>query len=328
MQFAKIYILIALAAILVALSIFVYAFRQSISGDNIPNLAAPPLLEKLVLTSEQKNSLPAEAKFSFYIESGKKLKVIWTNIPADTSKIMIFRRLISGGEWEEWVSVDIPLLMINGAVELVLLPEDSPGSYEYSAQTLADSGVVGWIVSNLTPTYEPPPYETEPLEPQPEGTPPTDGDGGPSGDTPPPPGGDPGGEEGNTPNPTSSTPAPTSTGNPGAQTYNWIYYYLPNGQLSGTTTLSNQNFWIARVNNAIQINWQNLPTGTNGLTVYRSDAESGPWTQLFAQNNITSAPGSLQITDYSYGETQYYKMEARSGMQILGSYGPILLPGL
>jgi len=83
------------------------------------------------------------------------------------------------------------------------------------------------------------------------------------------------------------------------------------------------------VDNKIELNWQNIPSGTDSLHVFRSATSTGPWTGLLIQYNpLIGTPGSIKIVDETVTQPFYYRMEARQGSQALGLYGPVFLAGL
>lgn len=72
--------------------------------------------------------------------------------------------------------------------------------------------------------------------------------------------------------------------------------------------------------------WQNLPSSTTDVVISRSAAETGPWTQVFAQGNPDVGQSySIQIVDDTLGAPYYYELVALEGSTTLATYGPVYL---
>lgn len=138
--------------------------------------------------------------------------------------------------------------------------------------------------------------------------------------------------------PTSQPPASTSSGQsesppplppPPAENTSTQTYYTPSGIISGTSSIPTASFWVEHVHKKIEIGWQNIPSTTNKIIIYRSKTETGGYTQLFVQENpVVGGSDFIRLDDHTINESYYYKMEARSGTTLLETYGPVFLPGL
>ncbi|MBI3588834.1 MAG: hypothetical protein HY093_00250 [Candidatus Liptonbacteria bacterium] len=76
------------------------------------------------------------------------------------------------------------------------------------------------------------------------------------------------------PGPTGQTsplpPPPTSP----LENTSTQYYYTPSGQVSGTSSIPLASFWASHVNKKIEVGWQNIPSSTTKIIVYRSKTET------------------------------------------------------
>lgn len=312
---------------------FFYAFETA-----LPNIE-PVIAPKPVAPSEPiAPSEPAKPEISIWIKDKRTLVVEWRNLPSLTSRIDIFRG--KGGKtllsfWKSFGVADTNLA--SGSREITVPIGDAPTSYFYYLTSIAENGSSLWTSTTTVPTTVPPvfifppvttpppiviilptsttptPTSTTPIVIAPTSTIPTS----------------------TTPEATSTVPTPTSTlpiptsSNPFSYPPGSILFYSPSGEITGYIVPSTYTFWAQYVDNKIELNWQNIPTGTDSLHVFRSVTSTDTWVSLLIQYNPPiGVPGSIKIVDETVTQPFYYRMEARQGTQTLGIYGPVFLPGL
>ena len=262
-----------------------------------------------------------------YGKDSKTVVITWEYLPASTKKIDIYRTPKTDKEdWKKWKTVTIGEGAASGGSFEIKTQGENMNNYEFYFQAVGGGGSasgtasgtgsgaeeVTWTSSSTVVTPPPPPAPTS-----------TTGGGSsnPPSSTPPAP---------PTPSSTPST-TPTSTNpppdSPPAQPLNQIYYYTPTGQLSGTSSLTNtDNFWVVHTNNKIEIGWQNFPSSTDAIVIYRSQNQNGPWLQLLRQEGSGFAgPYVIGLLDNTLSQAYYYKIQALDDSNPVAGYGPVLL---
>lgn len=258
------------------------------------------------------------------------LTVTWKNLSGDIARINIFR---SGAcaieEWQLWKIINV-YGMKDGVIEIALKLSEAKCTFSYYTETTTDTGNVTWrssaapastdippdltVPTSTTATVSDPPPET----PAPAAPPPTSP--GTASSTP-------------TSTPaTTPTSSPTSTPGSGTSTppeADQHIYYTPQSTISGYDDPPAGEFWVQHTHQYLEIGWQNLPTTTSRIIVYRSDTASGPWEILLDQTSPDPAgPYVIRISDDSLSDPHYYRLEAQNEGGVTGSYGPYLLQAL
>lgn len=262
-------------------------------------------------------------------KKGNVLLVRWENLPADAALLEIFRSKSGEDKWLLWRTLEIASSSVDRGGEDIALTRADRGNFFYYGEVTSaplrspsgpSAGEVLWTSLPAAPTLAPaaPPPSSSPTlsgAPPPAAsqattTPPSQSATTtvaslPQGGAPPPPPPQPGAAE-------------TIT-----------YYYTPQGQVSGSSAVDAAQFWVHHTDQKIEIGWQNLPTSTTKIIVFRSPNDSGPWGAILTQQNPDPAgPFKIKLDDETLRSAQYYKLEARAGADILAAYGPILLPAL
>lgn len=313
-QFTRIILGFTIVAIVAGMVAFFFAIKSSISmpksdstGINLPSVEIA-----------KKQSQP---KFNIYLKDGKSLVVEWRDLPFDTVRISLYRSK-DQKNWELWKEIPASSFAMNGSFEIKGIAD--AGQYYYRAEAMSGVGDVVWQSGTTPISNAPLPTSTsETATSSPTGPAQGGQDTGTTGQT---------GNTGGSPAPTSTPPAnrgsETGSDNPITRLIKWIFYYNPQGQLIGTSSLQSEPFWVSYADQtSIEIGWQDLPAGTDALRVFRSETQSGPWLQLLYQQGVdASTANSIKVVDHSTAKDQYYKMEALGGSQVLQGYGPVLLP--
>lgn len=246
----------------------------------------------------------------------------WSDLPPETTSLSIFR--VRNGEltWSFWTSVSINKSQLpSGEIE-VQVPDGDGSAYSYHY----------YIEANATNTDEPTwvsdVTDPEPYVPLGEEVPQNDESEPPN----------------NPPSsPTETIPPPTSSDDnappqndeilpplPPPQSQSIPTYYSPNGQVSYAGDITpTGSFWVRHINNYIEVGWQNIPTTTNAVKVYRSVNQNGPWTLLMQQNNPDAVgPAYIRLIDLTISESYYYQLTAFDDTTLLATYGPEHLESL
>lgn len=308
---------------------FFYAFESSL--PTIEPVRAPA---SSALPAPAPIPVPVKPEVSIWIKNGKTVVVEWRHLPLLTSRIDIFRGKGSGAAYAFWKSLNIAGSDLNsGSQEIRVSAGDAPMTYFYYIASFSGDGSSLWTSTSTPPTTEPPvvpppiattPPPTTTLPPAtttPTSTPPVTNPTSTPTSTPP--------VTTSTEPVATTTPPVVSSTNPFAYPPGSILFYSPSGQITGYIVPVTYTFWAQYIDNKIELNWQNVPSDTDSLYVFRSAASSGPWTSLLTQYHPTiGAPGSIKIVDETVSQPFYYRMEARAGSQTLGIYGPVFLPGL
>ncbi len=251
------------------------------------------------------------------------LAIFWQNLPKDTKTLNIYRRDQESGDSVLWKTVEV-----TGESGSLDLGREEGGSATYTVEGVSASGSTAWSsVGNTTSagttgsqsssgqistsssqtsnpgqqnqTTIPPPATTPPVTPPPATTLPP-----------------------STPPPASSTPPPSEPVD-----ISTIIYYTPSGQISGTSSVSIASFWVQHVNKKIEIGWQNIPTSTTKIIIYRSQSQSSGYVKLLEQTDLLTSY-MIRLEDNAVNEDYYYKMEAKNGLTLIATYGPVFLLGL
>ncbi len=333
----KIPSLYILVGIIVVVGLFVgglFAFRSVILGLPAENTIIPTNFLGNRNTGSVGSHVSEAPGFAVRRKNKNTVVVEWTNLPAGTARIDAYRvrQTANGTELIYWESIPLGPDAGSGSKEFSIGPNDNPDAYLYYFQTAGANGTILWTSSSTQITTS----SLFGTPAGPEGNPnqnnnPSNGNNPPS----------------NPQNPTPSTPAPTSTPPVSSPTSTAseptstvvipppetpppvVYYYTPQGQLSSTASSGppTATFYVYFLNGNIQINWQNLPAGTDSLVVDRSASGDGPWTELMEQTNPAD-PGTLGVLDQTVQDPYYYQMEARGADNVIATYGPVFLPGL
>jgi len=267
----------------------------------------------------------------------------WSNLPAGTEKIDIFRTKKGQEAWSTWKTVNIdPSMLALGSV-VIQSAEDLGNYYFYTAAVgaaqngNASSGASG-AGNNASGTgpaiivlWQSSSTVIEPPPPAPGAASSTNQ--GSTGNTSTPPASS---STQNTlpPVPPPAPPQPTSSANgthasstpPQPGSTSTATYYTPSGQISGSGSEPiRPDFWVDHVNSGIEIGWHNLGAGIGAIIVYRSPNQNGPWTELFTQRDPVS-PSSIRIFDNTLYTPHYYRMETIQNHAVAGQYGPLFLP--
>ncbi len=127
----------------------------------------------------------------------------------------------------------------------------------------------------------------------------------------------------------STTVAPatsTSTTSTAQSSPTGIPYYNPRIQITAYGTPPG-TFTVTRLNQSIQISWQNIPTGVDTITVSRASSTAGPWSEILIEHNPgTSGSYTLGLIDSAVNEANYYEMTALENSTTVATYGPDYLP--
>lgn len=258
------------------------------------------------LRSGQAPAIPGivDSSITFSQADPDTIVVSWNNLSPDTVSLRIFRSQ-EGGAWELWQTI---AASGSGSASF-----SAPGSgsqhYSYYGEGVSSGGGTTWTSSPTSGGSSPPP---PPAGEEGEASS-TEDDGNSPPQPPPPPGG---GEEEEvlppappppTPVPPPATPPPTQPPPPPEQ---------------------DDPFWVQHVNKKIEVGWQDLPSGTDRLVLYRAQEDDGPWIQLLEQGNVTASSGSMRFVDFTLHDPYYYQLEVWDGQSLLETFGPLLLPGL
>jgi hypothetical protein len=262
----------------------------------------------------------------------------WDNLPAGTQKVTIYRTKLGGTDWKPWKTFDIDSTKIGSGFIEIKTNDDlkvymfyaeavgtGSGNSSSTSGGLGGSGsgggnIILWQSSSTTIEVLPPNFP--PIGgPAPSSTPTSTsgaGQGNNASSTTPP----------NTTPPSSTSTSQTSSSTAGSGSQGSTstgVYYAPDGTITGTAEIQHDDFWVEHVNQSIEVGWQNIPTAANLIIVYRSTGESGPWLELFRQDDPAS-PSSLRLLDNTLTTAHYYRMEARKNSTVLKNYGPVFLP--
>lgn len=316
-------VLMALAAGgLVVAATAVFLFQRGLIGQR----GGGALPEKILTQLEE--TVSGNTLVRLYRENVLALVLVWKNVPLSATHIVIYRSPAHGNRWERWKVVTLTAGG-SGAVRIQLTETDA-NNYDYYFEAISrppNSGDGLEAAAGETALWTSPRIQSGPLA---QYLPPVTVRIGSFA------------SEVKPPSPVSGpavtavpsvapAPPPTSGQSPSLPLFdpNRIYYYRPDGTLSGSTPLPSDNFWVAVINGAAEIGWRNLPQNTDTVIVYRARQNSGPWTTLFRQENIVpGASRSIRLADNTLTETHYYRFEALSGGTVVVAYGPLILePG-
>ncbi len=263
------------------------------------------------------------------------LTITWKHLTGDIAHIKVFR---SGAcaieEWMLWKIINV-YGTSEGMVEIALKLSEAKCEFAYFTETVTEAGNVTWrssaapastdippsfgVATSTTATVSDPPPQTNPPPAPPPTAPPT-----------------PTSTPTSTPvtTPTSSPTSTTTSSNPGSGTSTTPgpeqrTYYTPQSTVSGYDNPPAGEFWVQHSSQYLEIGWQNLPSTTSRIIVYRGDTSSGPWDVLLDQTSPDpTGPYVIRISDDSLTEPHYYRLEAQHNGTVTGSYGPYLLEAL
>jgi len=335
---------IAAVGILIVVGIFLFAFSRPASLEIVP----PAPSQKPAATSTPSQTPEVNLQF----KDKNTLSVEWKNLPDGTSLVNIFRSPIKKNLWTKWKTIFTGAG--SGTGEITIGAKENLSSNSYYFQTVSASGDTLYTspaaqpqTSAGSPGGQPPPAApiggfnltmaaTSTSTP---GTPTgqfnlantsTQGNATPttqynlsntSTSTPP----------GATSTATSSSQSTTTLGNLPTSSVTIFMkgiYYSPQGIPTGSG-VQDADFWVLHVNQYIEIGWQNLPSSTNAIVIYRSSSSTGPWMQIVEQTGIDSSiPSFIRLVDSAINIPHYYKMEALATTTLLTTYGPVFLPAL
>ncbi|MBI4094939.1 MAG: hypothetical protein HY435_01970 [Candidatus Liptonbacteria bacterium] len=267
-------------------------------------------------------------------EDASSLFLRCNNIPEGTADIQIFRSKLTETRWLLWKTKRVFPGCDTEVVEIKIFEsEDDPLAYKYLVKAVDADGNALWESGAIVPG------ETPPVLP-----------GAGSGDTAAPPGsgagaGQSGGGEGGAGvPPAGSSPAEGGTTPAGGGTAGGVpagggggsggtdgnYCYTPSGQVAGPCESATGQFWVLHADKRIEIGWQNLPSSTVAVVVYRSEGENGPWEKLDEKESINPGQAyAFRILDHTLHVPRYYRLDAKSGSgAVVESFGPLLLPAL
>jgi len=302
---SKVFYYFLIGTLVIAAALGLIAFYYAAFGD-INNILPPQFRSAPPPTP----SVPAQSngpQVNLSVDTSGRLVLSWKNLGAGVRDIHIFRAREGQPRWSLWKTISISNLA-EGFVQLQAAYSEGLLSYVYRFEGIGGGGESLWtssstsITSGGTATPFIPP--TEPSTPSPQ--PPTPSSGG--GTTTPPPA-------------SSSTSSTTSS----PETTNTVTYYTPQGDVSGSTSLTTEQFWVKEINKKIQIGWSNLNPSSTEVIILRASTENGPWSVLFRQSQpVTNEPYSLFIVDDAVSQTAFYKLNSLSTSDTtLDSYGPV-----
>lgn len=248
------------------------------------------------------------------------LAIYWQNLPKETTTLNIYRTDAESGDSVLWKTVQV-----TGESGSLDLGKEDGGLATYIIEGVSTDGNTTWSsVGNTTSAGT----SSSPSSPGQTSTSslPTINPTTPPSTTPPP---SQSTTTTTTPPPTTPPATTTSTTPPvtSPSDTSTIYYYTPSGQISATSSISTASFWVQHVNNKIEIGWQNIPSSTTKIIVYRSKSETSGYVKLLEQTNLQTSY-IIRLEDNAISEDYYYKMEVRNGSSLIATYGPLFLPGL
>lgn len=332
---------------LAVVGIFLFAFSRPASLEITPPVPPPKTAEPTPATSTPSQTPEVNLRF----KDKNTLSVEWKNLPDGTSLVNIFKSPIKKNLWTKWKTVSAGAG--SGAGEITVGTKENLSSNSYYFQTVSASGDT---------LYTSPAAQPQTSAGSPGGQPPAAPIGGfnltmaeTSTSTPPTTSGQYNlantSTQGNTTpttqynlsNTSTSTPATTtSPATSSSQSTTTLgnlptssvtvfmkgIYYSPQGIPTGSG-VQDADFWVLHVNQYIEIGWQNLPSSTNALIIYRSSSLTGPWIQVVEQTSVDSSmPSFIRLVDSAINIPHYYKMEALATTMLLATYGPAFLPAL
>lgn len=317
------YIVIWIVAILAVGGLFAYVVQANLrlvgNGPTtatstptvtVPAPPPPPPAPSVTLTLEKS-------------KNGNSLLVQWANLPAGTTALHIFRgRTNSTSTWSLWETLSISSDELQGGSANLDL--GNANGYSFYVEAVGSNGD---DTGNSTSTIL---WESNPGAPEtPSSTPPqassTDNGGGSGQNNSSTPTSTPTSTDQNpTPPPENPTSSASSTSN-NSSTPTGTPYYNPEVQLETYGSAQTGTFWVqhGNGNQSIDIGWQNLPSSTDSIIVFRSADQNGPWNQLLQENNPgTNGSYSLGLVDGTLNDPYYYELTAYQGTSTLATYGP------
>jgi len=281
--------------------------QLSAPQSHIPNPVAPgPVVPKT----------PSVTFTILKSKGGNIFRVQWENLPGNTAKLNILRSTKGKDNWSLWKSITISIDQLGSGSVSFNIGNATFGNYSFQIEAVSNGTGTGsgpdnsgqtilWTSSSTTPIIE-----TASSSQTISGTT-TAPSSTPSSTTP----------------GTSTTTSSSGNTSASSTTPQGTPYYTPQLQISGYSSGQTGAFWVQHVDQKIEIGWQNLPSNTTRIDVFRSSNQSGPWTIILTQLN----PGvngyySIQVVDNTLGLPFYYQMNAESDGAVIATYGPVYLP--
>jgi len=248
------------------------------------------------------------------------LYFVWEKLPNGTTAINIYRARKGTQDWQLWKTVQIDGDLEKGLIQIQTSGVLDLEEYSFYYEAVNSEGETLWE----SEIDEIAPYIPQEESNEEQSTSSSQGTGG----------GETGGEGEEEEAPTSSTnntstqseststPPTNGTTTPpgGGTTYpsGTIFYYTPNGDISGTK-LYDSFFWVEVVNNRLQFGWQNLPPDTELLVLERGTNSNGPWTTILQQTNPNvSGPYTISLLDAAVYQSFSYRLRATAeGLDLL-----------
>ncbi len=303
------YVLVGVISVFLVGGIGGYLFYES-KSQTAQEIEDPNKECERILMAVKKD----QTSISICVKSDGSLRLLWEKLPVGANKIDIYFK-DDNGDRKLWTTVFVT--SESGYLDLSKTDQGGAG-YEFEIYDGSGKILMKSEGSSPAPSASPPPNTGSPQNPPPSNQP----NENPPAPTPP-----------NQPQPNlppdSGTPPanPTPTSSPSTDTSTQTYY-TPTGEVSGTSTVPTENFWVLHVHNKIEIGWQNIPSSTNQIIIYRSKTETGGYQKLLEQQNPKTTYDFLRIDDHTLPEAYYYKMETKMNSTILETYGPEFLPSL
>jgi hypothetical protein len=273
-------------------------------------------------------------------KTGNTLTVQWQHLPQNTTALNIFRGKTDSASstWLLWKTISIPANQLDGGIQSIDLGKASLEGYSFYVQAMNENGGTAGNASSTSGSpilwtssvTEPTTTSSTPSQPGSNGSGSNNGSGDQSGNNSQNPGN--GSSTSSSTNPGQSSNNPpasgtsTTSGN-GSPEPTGVPYYNPQVQISGYGSPHADNFWVEHVDQKIALGWQNLPTSTDNIVIYRAPNQDGPWTIVLSQNNpVVDGPYTFQVVDDTLGAPYFYKMNANEDGTTVASYGPTYLP--
>ncbi|MDO8504745.1 MAG: hypothetical protein Q7S36_02725 [Candidatus Liptonbacteria bacterium] len=301
---------IVLVVVFIAIITFAFLFfdiggealrpGQPAPGENTLNPAAPEI------------KTPNISVYAWKTKTGGFFEVRWENLPDGATRLNVFRSKTGTNKWSLWKSIDIPAgSLLSGSIQLMLKSGETTDGYSFYVQAVSGNGtstVTLWTSSSTVAGPPPPP---------PADNAPVNGNPPPGGDAP-----------ANTTSSGQNPPPPDTTGAPPTESTGTIYYYTPEGAISGTSSdFILDDFWVQHVNRSVEIGWQNISSNADKVIVSRAKTLGGTWKTIVNQVDPSTAY-SIRLVDETLFTDYYYKMTVYDGGDVIANYGPIELPAL
>ncbi|MEK7094168.1 MAG: hypothetical protein AAB903_02395 [Patescibacteria group bacterium] len=248
-----------------------------------------------------------DPQINLSVDKNGRLVLTWKNLRSGMRDIHIFRAREGQPRWSLWKTISVSNLA-EGLIQLQATYSQGLLGYVYRFEAVGADGGIVWSSPPTSITGG----DTTPA-PNTNQTPSSGGGNPSSGNTSPSP------QSSST---TTNTPSSTSVDN----STSTVIYYTPQGEVSGSSTLSVEQFWAKEVNKKIQIGWSHLNTSSVAVEILRAVNGNGPWTVFFHQSQpVANQPYSLSFVDDAVSQTAFYKLNSFSSSgSILDTYGPVI----